>query len=120
MANAMAWKRRLEARLGGETLIELVETIFVDKPKSMRLGLFGLTAERIVFYRKKFIGEEFLSYPRTGARLEESATDELTGLINQAGGDARSLIVTAADGSTLRLPGLSSGDSSRLMAAFAG
>jgi len=61
MKNPGPWYASLEQKLNtGETITAWLGGEFIEKPKSVRTGLLALTTERLIFYRRKAFGEEFL------------------------------------------------------------
>lgn len=57
------WLPYLQAKLDpSESIITWLGGDFSDAPKSMRTGLLALTDERLLFFRKKLLGEEFIAF----------------------------------------------------------
>ena len=61
MKDTAQWLPSLEGQLAeGERVNAWLGGEFMDKPKSMRTGILAATDRRLVFFRKKMLGTEFL------------------------------------------------------------
>lgn len=116
MKNPGQWLPLLESKLrGGETLRVSLGGEFIDRPKSMRTGLLALTDQRLVFYRKKTFGEEFLSFDINA--IDSSEIGEFANLIGPNGGIPE-LRVSMRSGQVLRMTMVQHGSAEDFHAAL--
>ena len=106
---------KLQSQLPDQ-LIAWVSGEFADRPKSMRTGIVGVTANEVVFYRKKMLGEESLSKARSTVKATNTAA--FGGIAGPTGKTIPEIRIEFEDGTTWRVTMIAGGDSEQLLAAL--
>ena len=106
---------KLQAGLPDQ-LIAWASGEFADRPKSMRTGIVGVTANEVVFYRKKMLGEESLSMARSA--VTSTNTVAFGGIAGATGKTIPEIRIEFEDGTTWRLTMIAGGDAERLLEAL--
>ena len=82
----------------------------------MRTGIVGATETRVVFFRKKRFGEEYLSMTRRS--VQDASMGAFGGLVGPAGQTVPEVRIAFADGTTWRVTMIAEGDPEELVAAL--
>jgi hypothetical protein len=115
MKDLSALVPRLQRRLP-EDLICWVSGEFIDRPRSMRTGIVGVTETRVVFFRRKLLSEEYLSMARRS--VQGAAIGAFGGIVGPSGQTVPEVRIAFADGTTWRITMIGKGDPEELVAAL--
>lgn len=115
MKDLSALVPKLQSKLPDQ-LIAWVSGEFIDRPKSMRTGIVGVTANEVVFYRKKMLGEESLSRDRSV--VAATNTGAFGGVAGPTGKTIPEIRIEFDDGTTWRVTMIAGGDPEQLVAAL--
>lgn len=106
---------QLQRRLPDE-LMHWVSGEFIDRPRSMRTGIVGATPTRVVFFRRKLFGEEYVSMDRRS--VQGAAMGAFGGVVGPSGQTIPEVRIAFADGTVWRVTMIAKGDPEQLVAAL--